>query len=401
MPLRATAITLTTEEHKRLTAWVRAGTTPQRLARRARLILGAAAGQSNRALAQQERVSRAMVQRWRARFLTAHEERRHGAHATPHTTRCAGLQDRPRSGRPPTIRPTTRALVVAVACERPAARAAPLSRYSVRDLTTQVAGLVPDGATPPSRSTVWRVLDCAALRPWRHHPWLFPRDPHFLEKAGRVLDLYARLWEGQPLGPDEFVLSTDEKTSIQARVRRHATLPPSPHQATRVEHEYQRGGALQYLAAWDVHRATVFGRCEPRTGKAPFARLVDHVMAQEPYRSARRVFWVADNGSSHRGEAAASALTTHHPTAMLIHTPVHASWLNQIEIYFSILQRKVLTPNDFADLSAVESRLHAFAQYYSARTLPFDWRFTRHDLQQRMRALAHDDRRVPPLATAA
>ena len=390
MPLRATTIALTADEQQRLTAWARAGTTPQRLARRARLILGAAAGLSNRALAQQERGSRALVQRWRARFLTTHAP-----------DRCASLQDHPRSGRPPTILPPTRALVVAVACEPPVARATPLSRYSVRDLTTQVARLVPDGAPSPSRSTVWRVLDTAALRPWRHHPWLFPRDPFFLEKAGRVLDLYARRWEGQPLGPDAFVLSTDEKTSIQARVRRHETLPPGPHRVARVEHEYRRGGALQYLATWDVHRANVFGRCEPRTGKAAFARLVDQVMAQEPYRSARRVFWIADNGSSHRGEAATSALTTRHPTAVLVHTPVHASWLNQIEIYFSILQRKVLTPNDFADLSAVEARLDAFAQYYSASAKPFDWRFTRQDLQRRLRALAHDDWKAPPLERAA
>ena len=222
-----------------------------------------------------------------------------------------------------------------------------------------------------------------------------------MEKAGRVLDLYARRWEGQPLGPDEFVLSTDEKTSIQARVRRHATLPPGAHQATRVEHEYQRGGALQYLAAWDVHRAIVFGHCAPRTGKAAFARLVDQVMAQEPYRSARRVFWVADNGSSHRGETATNALTTRHPTAVLVHTPLHASWLNQIEIYFSILQRKVLTPNDFADLQALEARLHAFAQRYSARAHPFNWRFTRQDLQRHLRALAHTDWHGPRSAPAA
>src|SRR5438270_623563 len=115
-------------------------------------------------------------------------------------------------------------------------------------------------------------------------------------------------WQGQPLWADEYVLSADEKTSIQARHRVHPTLPPGPHQAARVEHEYQRRGALQYLAAWDVHRAVVFGRCEPKTGKAPFGRLVDQVMSQEPYRSARCVFWIADNGSSHRGERAGVVL---------------------------------------------------------------------------------------------
>jgi len=367
MAVRATLLDVTPADRRQLTVWARAGTTPQRLARRARVILGAAAGLGSRALARRERVSRATVLRWRARFLVAGR---------------AGLHDRPRSGRPPTIRPTTRALVVALACERPAERAAPLSRYSVADLTARAADLVPGAA--PSRSTVWRLLDRDALRPWRSHPRLFPRDPLFLEKAGPVLDPYAGRWDGQPLGPDEFVLSTDEKTSIQARARRHPTLPPGPHQAARVEHEYERGGALQYLAAWDVHRAAVFGRCEPKTGKAAFGRLVDQVMAQEPYRSAGRVFWIADNGSSHRGRAAAQDLAARYPNALLVHTPTHASWLNQIELYFSILQRKVLTPNDFRTLAEIEARLTAFAACYTALATPFHWRFTRQDLERRL-----------------
>ena len=118
----------------------------------------------------------------------------------------------------------------------------------------------------------------------------------------------------------------------------------------RIEHEYKRGGGLQYLAAWDVHRAKVFGRCEPKTGIEPFGRLVDQVMTTEPYASARRVFWVVDNGSSHRGNAACERMTKRWPNAQLVQLPVHASWLNQVEIYFSVIQRKVLTPNDFADL---------------------------------------------------
>jgi transposase len=368
MPIRATALDLAPDDRRRLDAWARAGTTPQRLARRARLVLGTATGLGSRALAHQERVSRATVRRWRARFLAAG---------------CAGLHDRPRSGRPPTVRPATRALVVALACERPAERAAPLSRYSVADLAARAADLAPGAAI--SRSTVWRLLDRDALRPWRSHPWLFPRDPLFLEKAGPVLDLYAGRWDGAPLGPDEFVLSADEKTSIQARARCHPTLPPGPHQAARVEHEYERRGALQYLAAWDVHRAALFGRCEPATGKAAFGRLVDQVMTLEPYRSARRVFWIADNGSSHRGRAAADALTARYPNALLVHTPTHASWLNQIELYFSILQRKVLTPNDFRSLAEIEARLHAFAALYTALAKPFHWRFTRQDLTRRLR----------------
>jgi hypothetical protein len=102
----------------------------------------------------------------------------------------------------------------------------------------------------------------------------------------------------------------------------------------RVNHEYQRGGALAYLAAYDVHRAKVFGRCEPKTGIVPFMNLVTQVMTTEPYANAKRVFWIVDNGSSHRGRKAIDRLTREFPNAVMVHTPVHASWTNQIEIFF-------------------------------------------------------------------
>jgi hypothetical protein len=191
-----------------------------------------------------------------------------------------------------------------------------------------------------------------------------------------VLDLYACRWQGRPLWNDEYVLSADEKTSIQARRRLQPTLSPGPHQAARVEHEYQRQGAVQDLAAWDVHRAVVFGRCEPKTGKAAFGRLVDQVMDQEPYCSARRVFWIVDNGSSHRGHRAAEELQARHPRIVVVHTPVHASWLNQIELYFSIIQRKVLTPNDLSSQAELIERIRAFGERYSALEKPFSWTFT-------------------------
>lgn len=178
---------------------------------------------------------------------------------------------------------------------------------------------------------------------------------------------------------DEFVLSTNEKTSIQARARKHPTLPPQPGVAMRVEHEYQRFGAWAYLAALDVHRAKVFGRCERKNGIAPFERLVGQVMQQAPYNQARRVFWIMDNGSSHRGARCVARLQEKFPRLVAVHGPIHASWLNQIEIYFSIVQRKVLTPNDFPSLAAVEERLLAFQAHYEAIAQPFEWKFTRRD----------------------
>jgi DDE superfamily endonuclease len=240
---------------------------------------------------------------------------------------------------------------------------------------------------PISPRTVGRILGQDAIKPWRYEHWIFPRDPRFTPKAERVLDLYAGRWQGERLGFRDYVLSADEKTSIQARRRCHPTLPPGPGRYRRVEHEYERGGALQYLAAWDVVRGRVLGRCEAKTGIEPFGRLVDQVMAVEPYCSADRVFWVVDNGSSHRGEAAVRRLVQAHPRAILVHTPVHASWLNQVEIYFSIVQRKVLTPNDFADLAEVEVRLRLYEELTNRQPKPFNWTFTRLDLYELLQRL--------------
>ena len=289
--------------------------------------------------------------------------------------------------------------MVVLACELPARRDQPLGRYSTGELT-RLIGAHP-AAPPLSRSTIWRILDRHVLKPWRYRSWLYPRDPAFAAKAGRVLDLYAGVWEGHALGPDDCVLSAGEKTSIQARRRLHPGAPPGPGEGQRVEHEYARGGALAYLAAWDVRAGGVIGRCEATTGKAAFARLVEQVMAQAPYRMAARVFWIVDNGSSHRGEAAAAALRERYPNLILVHLPIHASWLNQIEIYFSILQRKVLTPNDYADLPAVEQRLDAFAALYNDTAVPFDWRFTRADLDARLADLPVALPTANPLPEAA
>lgn len=194
-------------------------------------------------------------------------------------------------GASPLFPPREIATVTALACELPTQREQPLSRYSTADLTRLIAAH-PD-APPMSVSTIWRLLDQDALKPWRHRSWLFPRDPEFAAKAGRVLDLYAGWWGGQPLDPADCIISADEKTSIQARMRIAPTIPPRPGQAMRVEHEYARGGALAYLAAWDVRRGGGIGRCDASTGIGPFGQLVDLVMQQEPYRSAPRV---ADHG---------------------------------------------------------------------------------------------------------
>jgi hypothetical protein len=285
--------------------------------------------------------------------------------------------------------------VKAIACELPATRGLPLSRFSRVELHQLV---IERGVSDASASTIWRWLHEDAIKPWQTRSWIFPRDPNFPAKAGRALDLYARIFEGKRLRPDEYVICADEKSQLQALGRRHRTVPVGPGRPALVEFEYRRGGTLAYLAAWDVHHANLFDRVEATTGIEPFGRLVEQVMSTEPYASARRVFWIVDNGSSHAGKTSIKRIHDAYENAHLIHLPVHASWLNQAELFFSIVQRKALTPNDFADLDALAERLLAFGERYRQLARPFQWTFTRHDLD---RVLAQIADREPHLQLAA
>ncbi len=162
--------------------------------------------------------------------------------------------------------PSVVVAIKALACELPHEHGLPLSRLTVPEIRREAIdrGLV----ASIGQTTLWRWLADDALRPWHHRSWLFPRDPDFEAKAGRVLDLYAGRWQGRRLSSDDCILSADEKTSVQARRRVHPIAPAAPGQAMRVEHEYERLGAWAYLAAWDVQRARVHGRCERETGIA-------------------------------------------------------------------------------------------------------------------------------------
>jgi transposase len=358
-------ITLRASERRWLKALTRRGTAQHRQVLRAQIVLLAATGWTNAGIARKLGLAPNTVGKWRKRFFQEGFD---------------GLRDRKRPGRPRVFPAAVVVATKAIACELPATRGVTLSRWSLAELRKELlaCGLVEAVST----TTLGRWLAEDVIKPWRHHAWIFPRDPAFQAKAARVLDLYERVVDGTPLSDDEYVISADEKTQIQARCRCHPTLPTGRARVMRVEHEYDRGGALTYLAAWDVHHARLFGRVEPTTGIAPFGRLVAQVMTLEPYASAKRVFWVVDNGSSHRGQASVKRLEGRWRNLRLIHLPVHASWLNQIEIYFSIVQRKVLTPNDFVDLAEVERRLLGFQHRYEQTAVPFDWRYTKADLDR-------------------
>ena len=248
--------------------------------------------------------------------------------------------------------------MVALACQLPAATGVPLAHWTGPELAAELTarGL----ASPMSASSVLRILAEHPVKPWQYQSWIYPRDPDFEAKAKVILDLYQGFYQGEPLGPGDRILSFDAKPQINARRRRHPTLPAAPGRAVRYEHEYKRQGSLALLAGLDVHTGQVFASTPLTTGITPFMDLAGQVMARPEYKNAPRVFAIVDNGSDHRGQAAVSGLARAHPNAIMIHTPVHASWLNQIEIFFSVIQKKVVTPNDFASLEELSATLLAF-----------------------------------------
>jgi transposase len=389
MPSAAVPVTLTAAERKTLKKRVRGAKTPCRDRLRAQIVLAAARDRGNARIAADLGISADTARKWRGRFAAGGLE---------------GLEDLPRSGRPRKISEADRAAVVALACQLPAATGVPLSRWTGPELAAELTaqGLV---SKPMAVSSVLRILAENPVKPWQYQSWIYPRDPDFAAKATVVLDLYQGFYGGEPLGPGDRILSFDAKPSIQARGRIHATLPAAPGRPARVEHEYVRHGALALLAGLDVHTGTVFASTPQTTGIVPFMDLAGQVMARPEYKNAPRVFVIVDNGSDHRGQAAASRLAAAHPNAIMIHTPVHASWLNQIEIFFSIIQKKVVSPNDFASLDQLSETLLAFVDRYNRTAKPFNWKFTAADLADLLRRIGEHEQVTPAhqtgLTTAA
>lgn len=376
MPPAAVPVTLAASERKILKKRVRGAKTCWRDRLRARIALAAARGQGNERIAADLGICVNTVRKWRGR-LAAHGLK--------------GLNDLPRSGRPREISEAARAAVVALACQLPSATGVPLARWSGPELKRELAaqGLVSE---PVSVTSLLRILAENPVKPWQCQSWIFPRDPGFAAKADVILDLYQGFYQGEPLGPGDRILSFDAKPSIQARGRIHATLPAAPGRAARVEHEYVRHGALALLAGLDVHTGKVFASTPRTTGITPFMDLAGEVMAQPEYKNAPRVFVVVDNGSDHRGKAAIERLRTAHPNAVMVHTPVHASWLNQVEIFFSVIQKKVISPNDFPSLEKLSETLLAFVDRYNQTAGPFNWKYTADDLKDLLHRISEHEK---------
>ena len=376
MPLlHAVPVVLSAGERTALNKRVRGAKTAWRDRMRAQIVLAAARGRDNARIAADLRISVDTVRKWRGRFAARGLD---------------GLKDLPRSGRPRRISALDRAAVVALACQLPAATGVPLARWSGPELAAEItkAGL----AGPISPSSVLRILAEHPIKPWQYRSWIYPRDPDFAAKATVILDLYQGYYQGKRLAPGDQIICVDAKPSIQARGRRHPTTPPGPGQPMRVEHEYQRNGALALLAALDVRTGAVpAAATPPTTGIAPFMALMGQVMHQQPYASAPRVFVIVDNGSDHRGPKAVRRLRAAWPNAIMIHTPVHASWLNQVEIVFSIIQKKVISPNDFASTAQLAATLLAFIGRYNQSAQPFNWKYTAADLARFLNRINHHE----------
>ncbi|HWN59646.1 MAG TPA: IS630 family transposase, partial [Streptosporangiaceae bacterium] len=332
MPLpRAVPVTLTAAQRTTLKERARGATTAYRDRLRALIVLAAARGRDNARIAADLQITVDTVRKWRCRFAVRG---------------LAGLADLPRCGRPRRISELTRAAVVALACQLPAATGVPLSRWTGPELLAELTRAGVDCEL--SASSVLRILSEHPVKPWQYRSWISPRAPDFEARAAVILDLYQGYYQGTPLGPGDRILSVDAKPSIQARGRCRPTIPAARGRPVRVEHEYVRHGALALLAALDVRTGKVFAATSDTTGIAPFMDLMDQVMSRPEYKDAPRVFVIVDNGSDHRGQAAVRRLHDGWPNAIMIHTPVHASWLNQAEIFFSITQKKAISPNDFA-----------------------------------------------------
>jgi transposase len=375
MPLPgAVPVTLAAAERKTLKKRAGGAKTPYRDRLRAQIVLAAACRRDNARIARDLGVAVDTVRKWRGRFAAR---------------RLAGLTDLPRPGRPRQISALLRAAVVALACQLPAATGVPLSRWTGPELAAEIgkAGL----ASPISVSSVWRILAEHPIRPWQYRSWIYPRDPQFEARATVILGLYQGFYGGEPLRPGDRLLSFDAKPSIQARGRCRPTAPAAAGKPVRVEHEYVRHGALALLAGLDVHTGNVFAATPAATGITPFMDLIGQVMERPEYRSAPRVFVTVDNGSDHRGQAAIDRLAKAHPNAIMIHTPVHASWLNQIEIFFSIIQKKVVSPNDFSGLDELSRTLLAFVDRYNQTARPFNWKFTASDLTALLRRISEHE----------
>jgi transposase len=326
--------------------------TPVGLARRVRAMLLLEQGCTYLQTASQVGLAECHIRKWAKRFLEQG---------------VAGLSEKPRPGRAPTFLPEVALQIVKLACEHPDHLGCSLSQWDCAELARKLQA---DGIVSSiSPATVRRVLQAHQLKPWRSHLWLSPKVPRnqqFVEQIRTVADLYTR-----PLTEEEMVLSLDEKTNLQPRSRLAPTLPSRPGQPLRLEHEYKRAGALHLFAAFDTRTGKVYARTELRKRQVEFITFLSQLEQELPVTKIR-IYLVMDNLKVHKGKLVQIWLEEH-PRFQCHFTPVHCSWMNQIEQWFSILQRKRLSISDFSSREQLADRLMTFVHEWNAHAHPFHW----------------------------
>ena len=351
---QAQAIKLSREDCKALELVTRRGSAEHRHVVRAQIALMAHAGETTTAISQATGVSVQTVSHWRTRLA------RQGVQ---------GLQEVARSGRPRRIGAAQRLELLSLACERaePQGRASPtldelVDRAIERGVVSQL-----------SRSHLQRILQAGDLRPHRVRQWLHSPDPQFREKVNAICALYRRAPKGS------VVLSVDEKTGIQALQRKHADRAPGPGRARRREFEYVRHGTQALIAALDVHTGRVMGRCTDRRTQADLVAFMEQVALAHPQG---RVHIVWDNLNTHRAQAVWDDFNARHDHRFVFHfTPLHASWVNQIELLFGIYARRVLRHASHSSIAQLRERTEAFMAQRNQAPKPFKWTFAGFELQ--------------------
>jgi transposase len=339
MPLVAVEIELSDEERTSLEAIVRSPRSEQRMVTRARVVLAAADGIANRRIAGEVGLSERKVGVWRNRFAEH---------------RLDGLRDLPRPGKPPVYDDDKRVEVFKTACSEPPAGE---THWTVRSLADAVG---------VGKSQTHEILSRADLKPHQVRSWLTSLDPEFDTKQADVCGLY--------LSPPEnaIVVSLDEKTSIQARQPIRKELPMEPGKPARREFEYKRHGVQALLAALLVHTGEVIGEVYQRNARVEFLDFLDRLESEIP--DGKEVHAILDNLQVHKTPEVNTWLDAH-PRWTFHFTPTHATWLNQIELFFSILTRRGLRRGIFTSQADLRHQLLAFIERYNPTAKPFAWTY--------------------------
>jgi len=336
------------DDRSELERIVRAVSSEVRLVERARIVLGAAEGRTAQEIAGEVGCSLPTVVKWRGRYA------RHGIE---------GLRDAPRSGRPLTHGPETRALLIAKACTRPepSEEGARRERWTYRELGEEVG---------MSESQAHVILSRAEIKPHRTAYWIMSdfSKPEFEERLGEICGLY--------LDPPENVLvvSIDEKTGIQAKAPTKPDQPPAPKRPARREHEYTRNGTQCLFACLNVQEGDVLAMPSKTRNRFDLIRFLNHLDAEIPLVEGQRIVAISDNLST-RGTEEVQDWLEAHPRWSFQFTPTHASWLNQIEIFFSILWRRLLKHGIFTSEQDLAEQMLAFVETYNQTATPFKWTY--------------------------